>query len=178
MLNATILYNLLKPISNYEIIIGGTTLPINFYKGVVVITYLDSMNLSNSYKDFQNPINVNGEFYINETTITRNNYQVDVYKINKFNITEIESHKEALKIKEYLKSYQAMEYMKKHNAEIIPCYDNIKFSHETNGKGDIVDRAFFTMSIITLETIKEKINAIEKINFKLGGVNEKRNTVR
>ena len=71
-----------------------------------------------------------------------------------------------------------MEYMKKHDAEIIPCYDNIKFSHETNGKGDIVDRAFFTISIITLETIKEKINAIEKINFKLGGMNEKRNTLR
>lgn len=168
------LYRLFKPLNNenlitsYEVIIGGTTLPADLEKGSVIITPLFSETISSQYKDLQNIAVDLTEFptqgLISEFSVIQNSYQVDIYKVNGKNLNYIEVEREAIKIREWLKSYEVMEYLDSLNSQILPCYSQIIFSSEQYNKL-FANRAMFEFQILTKVAIKEKVNLIDKVKI-------------
>ena len=172
MITSKILYEMIQPITSYEIIIGGALLPVNFKKGSVLITHINNSVLSNSNKNFTKLIDVNDDSFIEQYSIIQSNYQLDVYKINDNKQGIIEANQEALNIQEYLKSLDVQEYLKANNIEILPSYSNITCLSEFNEQKHLINRAFFEFSLISYISIKQKVNKIDKIqnnNIILGG---------
>ncbi|ALW15612.1 hypothetical protein [Campylobacter jejuni] len=168
------LYRLFKPlnnenlITNYEVIIGGTNLPANLVKGSIILTPLLSENLSSQYKDLKNlivpkSIDIN-QGIISEYSVIQNTYQVDIYKVNAPNLNYIEVEREAIKIREWLKSYETIEYLETLNSQILPNYSVISFSSEQYNKL-FANRATFEFQILTLVKINESVNLIDKFKI-------------
>ena len=191
MFSSANLYNLFKPeknpdlITDYDVIIGGTLLTANFDKGAIILNLISSNNVTSQYKDFLNPIvskkeNEDGEIIaeasIKEYSYIQSNYQIDIYKVNPANVNYIETEIVALKIREWLKSLETIEYLKTLHATILPCYSNISYTSELYNK-KFVNRAFFDFSIISIANIEEAVDAIEKVliteNLIYGGLNGK-----
>lgn len=192
MFSSANLYNLFKPeknpdlITDYDVIIGGTLLTANFDKGAIILNLISSNNVTSQYKDFLNPIvskkeneeesEIITEASIKEYSYIQSNYQIDIYKVNPANVNYIEVEIVALKIREWLKSLETIEYLKTLHATILPCYSNINYTSELYNK-KFVNRAFFDFSIISIANIKEAVDAIEKVliteNLIYGGLNGK-----
>lgn len=172
MFNSENLYNLFKPkgnenlITNYQVVIGGTNLPADLENGSIILSPLLSETLGSQYKDLKNLITPLIEpldyAFINETSLIKLVYQVDIYKINAYNLMYIEAEREAIKLKEWLKSYETMEYLKSLKSQILPCYSKISFSSELFNK-KFANRATFDFEIITLAEIQEKTAIADKI---------------
>lgn len=163
------LYKLFKPYDNanliteYEVIIGGTNLTANLDKGAIILTPLFSNVMGSQFKDLKNIVTKSDEEngFIREFSLIKHTYQVDIYKVNSTNISYIEAEREALKIREWLKSYEVMEYLAKLNCEILPCYSIINFTSELYNK-KFTNRAFFDFEIISLIEIQEKTKIVDK----------------
>lgn len=168
------LYNMLKPaenadlITDYEVIIGQIRYSAPFIKGVIVLSLVNSQVLTSSAKHF----NAEGDFIgISESSYIQQNFQLDVYKLNDENATEIQAFSEALKLQEWLKGFYVREYLQGFESEILPNYANINFTAEMVD-GVLVNRAFFDFSIISKITINEKSEGgFAKVEFKDKGEN-------
>lgn len=169
MFSSANLYNLFKPkdkedlITSYDVVVGGTLLTANLDKGCIVLNLINSENVTSQYKDFKN-LFVNddkSEAYIKEYSYIKSAYQCDIYKVNSPNATCIEAELEALKIREWLKSFETIEYLQGLNATILPCYSNINYTSELLNK-KFVNRAFFDFQIISIVEIKEGVGLIER----------------
>ncbi|HDZ5042718.1 TPA: hypothetical protein RTG66_001555 [Campylobacter jejuni] len=167
------LYRLFKPLNNenlitdYEVIIGGTNLPANLVKGSIILTPLSSVNASSQYKDFSKIIQPrlnDNKGLINEYSVLENTYQIDIYKVNAPNLNYIEVEIEAIKIKEWLKSFETIEYLESLYSQILPCYSSIIFSSEQYNK-QFVNRATFEFQILTLSIIREDVKIIDKVEI-------------
>lgn len=172
MITNEVLFNLFKPITNYTIVIGGSHLPLDFKNGSVLISLINTEVLSNSNKVFSNPIQQGDDTLITQFSIIKYNYQIDIYKINNDDTGIIESSVEALKIQEYLKSFDATESIKIPDCEILPCYSNINNIVEFNEQKHLINRAFFDFSLVYKQILQQKINKIDKIqtnNILIGG---------
>lgn len=166
------LYNLFKPkdkedlITNYQIVIGGTVLPADLENGCIILNPILSEVVTNQYKDLQNLITPLIEpldyAFINESSIIKLTYQVDVYKVNAPSLMYIEAEREAIKLREWLKSFETIEYLESLNSQILPCYSPISFSSELYNK-KFANRATFDFEIITLTNIQEKTAVADKI---------------
>ena len=170
MFNTSLIYRLFKPLENenlittYEVIVGGTNLPANLEKGAIIINPISSSVLGSQFKDLQNLeyFEEKGYALIKEYSLIKNTYQVDVYKVNASNLNYIEAEAEALKLREWLKSLEVIEYLKENKAEILPCYSNIAFTNELyNNK--FTNRASFDFEIANIV----KINEITKVANKI-----------
>ena len=172
------LYKLFKPesdenlITKYQVIIGGTIMPADLDNGTLIISPISSEVVTSQYKDFQNAIIPNDEnneklnyALINETSLIKLTYQVDIYKVNSPNLAYIEVEREALKLREWLKSLQTIEYLTSLYSQILPCYSPISFGSELYNK-KFANRATFEFEIITLANIQEKTGIIDKITLK------------
>ena len=165
------LYTLFKPygktnlITEYEVVIGGTNLTANLDKGAIILTPLFSNVMGSQFKDLKNIVTHLKEpvedGFIREFSLIKHTYQVDIYKVNSPNVFYIEAEREALKIREWLKSYEVMEYLAKLNCEILPCYSTINFTSELYNK-KFTNRAFFDFEIISLIEIQEKTQIANK----------------
>lgn len=165
------LYNLFKPhdnsslITEYEVVIGGTNLTANLDKGAIVLTPLFSNVMGSQFKDLKNIVtNLNEPVengFIREYSLIKHTYQVDIYKVNSPNVFYIEAEREALKIREWLKSYEVMEYLAELNCEVLPCYSTINFTSELYNK-KFTNRAFFDFEIISLIEIQEETKIADK----------------
>lgn len=165
------LYNLLKPkdnpalITNFEVIIGGTALTANLDKGAIIITPISSVPISSQDKKFKPLILIDDDGvqrgFIKEVSIIENTYQIDFYKVNASNIPYIEAEKEALKLREWLNSFECIEYLESLNGAMLPAYSTISYSSELLNK-KFVNRAFFEFKILTTSEIKERVGLIEK----------------
>lgn len=160
------LYNLLKPKSNpslitpYEVIIGGTALTANLDNGAIIITPISSIPITSQDKQFKPLIltddNGRQRGFIKEASIIESTYQIDFYKVNAPNTPYIEAEKEALKIREWLNSFECIEYLEALNSAMLPAYGIISHSAEQLNK-KFVNRAFFEFKILTTSEIKEEV---------------------
>ncbi|WP_291952725.1 hypothetical protein [Campylobacter sp.] len=174
MFSSENLFKLFKPlnnenlITNYDVIIGGTNLTANLEKGSIVLTPILSEVVTSQFKDYKKistPLILNNNLgNLEESSLIQNTYQVDIYKVNAPNLNYIEVEKEAIKIREWLKSYEVVEYLEKLNSQILPCYSQISFSCEQYNKL-FANRATFEFKIITLESIIESVNLFEKVEI-------------
>ena len=172
MIQAKIIYEIFSNFTNYKIVIGGSNNPLDFKKGSVLITLINSNVLSNSNKDFKNLIDENQTTLINQYSLVKLNYQIDIYKINNNKLGIIEVNNEALNIQEYLKSFDTQEHLKEYGIEILPCYANIVCLTEFNEQKHLINRAFFEFSLIHKVQIQQKVDKIDKIktnNTIIGG---------
>lgn len=182
MFNTEHLYNLLKPKSNlnlitdYDVIIGGTTLPADLDKGCIIINVVSSIPVTSQNKDLKNieieTVETVEMGVITESSTTEVTYQLDFYKVNGANLQYIEVEREALKVREYLKGYETLEYLEALQSSILPCYSQIVFSSELYNK-KLTNRATFDFKILTLCEIKEyskiaKSAVIENIKIMKG----------
>lgn len=169
--NSSNLYNLFKPknnpdlITSFEVIVGGTALTADLNKGAIVLNLVSSTPITLQFKDFKHLIlkydKENVEGYINEYSLLENTYQVDIYKVNSPNANVIEVEVEALKIREWLNSFESIEYLQSFDSAMLPCYSNINYTSELL-QNHFVNRAFFEFKIITKNVINEQVGLIEK----------------
>ena len=166
------LYNLLKPESNpelitsYEVVIGGTALPANMEKGVIIIHPLSSRPVSSQFKDFNTILEpkTEGEPYeIPEMSALQLDYQCDIYKINDLNALEIQAETEAHKIREWLSGMQCTEYLAGLKAQMLPIYTPLRFSSELLPTQQFANRVSFDFSILSMKIIKEWVNVIDEV---------------
>lgn len=183
MFSTSYIYKLFKPetnpnlITSYEVVIGGTILPAKLKSGVILVTPLFSKAVTSQYNDLQS-LEYDGEsdtYSIKQSSYIENTYQVDIYKINDKNAQVIQAEVEAYKLREWLKSYEVSEYLAELKADILPIYDNIRFSSELLNK-ELVNRASFEMKIISRVEISENTQIADKakiqdINILTGGFN-------
>lgn len=169
MFSSSYIYKLFKPESNpnlitsYEVVIGGTILPAKLKSGVILVTPLFSKSVTSQYNDLQS-LKYDDEtdtYSINQSSYIENTYQLDIYKINDKNAQMIQAEVEAYKLREWLKSYEVSEYLAKLKADILPIYDNIRFSSELLNK-ELVNRASFEMKIISRVEISETTQVADK----------------
>lgn len=161
------LYKMFKPdsnptlITNYDIYIGGTTLPIDYSKGAIMIYNLNAIDVTSQFKDMLKPTDSKEK----GRSIVQISYQVDIYKKNAKNLKYIEVEREAIKIKEWLKSFEIQEYLETLESEILPCYSQIRFMLNEEINKDFINRASFDFSILTINEIREQVTIIENIVF-------------
>ena len=169
MFSSSYIYGLFKPeqnrdlITSYEVVIGGTILPAKLKSGVILVTPLFSKAVTSQYNDLQS-LKYDDEtdtYSINQSSYIENTYQLDIYKINDKNAQVIQAEVEAYKLREWLKSYEVSEYLAKLKADILPIYDNIRFSSELLNK-ELVNRASFEMKIISRVEISENTQVADK----------------
>lgn len=171
MFNSKHLYRLFKPryneelITKYEVIIGGTILPADLVKGAIVITLLSSNSVTSQVKDFKKLRRYNEDYgLLNEYSIIQNDYQVDIYKVNDCNVNFIQVEREAIKIKEWLKSLEVINYLERLKSQILPCYSVIRYSSDLYNEL-FVNRAIFDISIITRVKIIEKTELLKDVKI-------------
>ena len=166
------LYNLLKPESNpelitsYEVVIGGTALPANMEKGVIIIHPLSSRPISSQFKDFNTILEPTAEgepYKIAEMSALQLDYQCDIYKINDLNALEIQAEIEAHKIREWLSGMQCTEYLAGLKAQMLPIYTPLRFSSELLPTQQFANRVSFDFSILSTKIIKEWVNVIDEV---------------
>ena len=166
------LYNLLKPESNpelitsYEVVIGGTALPANMEKGVIIIHPLSSRPVSSQFKDFNTILEPTAEgepYKIAEMSALQLDYQCDIYKINDLNALEIQAETEAHKIREWLSGMQCTEYLAGLKAQMLPIYTPLRFSSELLPTQQFANRVSFDFSILSMKIIKEWVNVIDEV---------------
>lgn len=169
------LYNLLKPESNpelitsYEVVIGGTALPANMEKGVIIIHPLSSRPVSSQFKDFNTILEPTAEgepYRIAEMSALQLDYQCDIYKINDLNALEIQAEVEAHKIREWLCGMESTEYLAGLKAQILPIYSQLRFSSELLPTQQFANRVSFDFSILSTKIIKEWVNVVDKAIIK------------
>lgn len=167
MFDSSKIYKMLKPDSNpnlittYPVIIGGTTAVPDLANGVIIVYPLSPKPVTSQSKDMVNLIDSKevGSSKI-ETT-----YQIDIFKQNAKNINYIEIEKEALKIQEWLKSFEIEEYLASLQSEILPNYSTIRFDMNLEYNHIFLNKASFDFSIISNNSISESVNIIEDIVF-------------
>lgn len=166
------LYDLLKPESNpelitsYEVIIGGTALPANMEKGVIIIHPLSSRPVSSQFKDFNTILEPTAEgepYKIPEMSALQLDYQCDIYKINDLNALEIQAETEAHKIREWLSGMQCTEYLAGLKAQMLPIYTPLRFTSELLPTQQFANRVSFDFSILSMKIIKEWVNVIDEV---------------
>lgn len=169
------LYDLLKPesnpelITNYEVVIGGTALPANMEKGVIIIHPLSSRPVSSQFKDFNTILEPTAEdepYKIPEMSALQLDYQCDIYKINDLNALEIQAEVEAHKIREWLCGMESTEYLAGLKAQILPIYSQLRFSSELLPTQQFANRVSFDFSILSTKIIQEWVNVVDKAIIK------------
>lgn len=172
MFNIIDLYNLFKPLDDesrvtaYPVIFGGTSAVINTITGGFIITQISS-------NDIGSPVNVmvknnDDTFSSIQKTLTKNVIQIDFYKAFNEKDNGFIVSSEINKVMQYLKSYEALEYLKALDYEILPNYSNIQIVSEYTEQKSLVNRAFFDFSIISTSSIIFDTIQLEKIKFNKG----------
>lgn len=160
-----ILYDLIAPITDYNIIIGGTILPANMAQGSVVITLISAKPLTRADHDLKHII-TQGELKISpQSSVMQCNYQLDIYRINPANADYIHAHAEAFKIREYLQSHQASELLKENEAQILPLLTPISFLNDFTESKELVNRAYFEFSLINTYKLMQDVKTFDKIHL-------------
>ena len=167
MFTSANIYKMFKPdsspdiITEYQVFIGGTKYSPNLASGVVMIRPLSTKDMTSQFKNMTD-IADDKEMGKSIIGIT---YQVDIYKENSKTATSIEVEAEAIKIKEWLKSFEIQEYLEGLDSEILPNYSSIRmFPNEEINKA-FINRAGFDFTIITNSEIFESVDIIDKIIF-------------
>lgn len=164
------LFRMFKPIDNenqitaFDFMIGGTNFAPNFVRGVIICTILNSEICTSQTKKYEGLDSDKDMLKIVDSSLIQHNFQLDFYKRNAENATEIETYSEALRVREWLKSYQVQDYLSKFNAEILPNYAIIQNTSELIENKQI-NRSFFEFSVISKIEIAEFDKYVDKIKI-------------
>lgn len=167
MFDSSKIYKMFKPDSNPDlitslpVIIGGTTYSPDFINGCVLVFPLSQKPVTSQNKDL---FNVVGDKEKGSSKI-QINYQIDIYKQNAKNINYIEVENEAIKIQEWLKSFEIQEYLESLESEILANYSSVRLMMNIEHNKHFINRASFDFSIITNNSIFETVNIIDTIVF-------------
>lgn len=172
MFNIVDLYNLFKPLDNedkitsYPVIFGGTQAVLDTINGGFIVTKISS-------NDIGSPVtstikNADGSISSVQKTLTNNLIQIDFYKAYNEQDGGFIVQKEINNIMQYLKSFEALEYLKSLDYEILPNYSSIQFLSEYTEQKSLVNRGFFDFSIISTSNLIFDTIQLEKIKFNKG----------
>lgn len=167
MFDSSKLYKMLKPdsspnlITTYPVVIGGTSYVPDLINGCVIVFPLSPKPVTSQNKDL---LDVTDDKEKGSSKIQLN-YQIDIYKQNAKNINYIEVEREAIKIQEWLKSFEVQEYLTTLDSEILANYQPIRMIMNVEHNKSFVNRATFDFSIITNNSIFETVNIIDSIVF-------------
>ena len=157
------IHGLLKPFTNYDIIIGGTDYKADFVKGVAIASLINSQILTSQSKEWQ-PIENSELANVRESSLIQWNLQLDFYKRNDENVDTIQAFNEAIKVRECLKGLDCYDFLKALDSEILPNYSIIQFTTEAVDN-KIINRAFFEFSIISRFEIFESDSKLENVTI-------------
>lgn len=158
------LYDMLKPKTAYDLVIGGTDYSADFVKGVVILSLVNSEVLTSQSKDWQSVENSDDKAIIAESSIIQYNFQLDCYKKNDDNIEMIQAFNEAIALREALKGLDIYDYLQSLGSEILPNYSVIQFTTEAIDN-KIINRAFFEFSIISKFEILESDFKVKNVTI-------------
>lgn len=166
MFSEAVIYEALKPHTDFDIVIGGAGLTANFDKGCIIVNLLNSTPITRSDRNFKDlTITSEGTGYITQSSLIKAIYQLDIYKINPSNTQFIHAYTEAQIIQETLKSMDTSDIFKANNAEILPSFGVINYLTEFNEQKRLVNRAFFDFAVIYQIGITQDIKTFDKILF-------------
>lgn len=157
------IHGLLKPFTNYDIIIGGTDYKADFVKGIAIASLINSQILTSQSKEWL-PIENSELANIRESSLIQWNFQLDFYKRNDDNVEMIQAFNEAIQVREFLKGLDCQDYLKALGSEILPNYSVIQFTTEAVDN-KIINRAFFEFSIVSRFEILESDSKIENVTI-------------
>lgn len=164
MFSEAIIYEALRPHTDFDIVIGGAGLSANFDKGCIIVNPLNSVPITRSDRNFKDlTITPEGSGYITQSSLIKITYQLDIYKVNPSNIQFIHAYTEAQRIQEVLKSMDVSEIFKANNAEILPTFGVINYLTEFNEQKRLVNRAFFDFAVIYQVDITQEVKTFDKI---------------
>lgn len=166
MLTIDKLYHLFKPLDNenaitaYPLIIGGGGGTLDLIKGGWIISPLRTKPLNEGIYD-KLKLTDNGA----EKTLKRliqTDYQIDFFisPINKEKSTDL--FNEVWRIFTYLKSINAILYLREFEAEILPINGNIQYFSEFGENKHLVNRAMFEFSIISKAEYTQDFKVFDK----------------
>lgn len=161
------LYKMFKPdsspdlITTYQVAIMGTNYTPDLAQGAITIQTKNVRSATSQNKDMLNPDET--ESTEKGTSLIEITYQVDIYIKNPSNITYIEVEREAIKIKEWLKSFEIQEYLEALGSEILTNYSNIRLFPNEEINKQFINRAGFDFTIITDSSINESVDIIENV---------------
>ena len=157
------IHGLLKPFTNYDIIIGGTDYKADFVKGIAIASLINSQILTSQSKEWL-PIENSELANIRESSLIQWNFQLDFYKRNDDNVEMIQAFNEAIQVREFLKGLDCQDYLKALDSEILPNYSIIQFTTEAVDN-KIINRAFFEFSIVSRFSVLESDSKIENVTI-------------
>lgn len=166
MFSEAVLYEALRPHTDFDIVVGGAGLTANFDKGCIIVNPLNSAPITRSDRNFKDlTITPEGTGYITQSSLIKITYQLDFYKVNPANTQYIHAYIEAQRMQEILKSMDVSEILKEHNTEILPSFGVINFLTEFNEQKRLVNRAFFDFEVISQVEITQEVKTFDKITI-------------
>lgn len=166
MLTIDKLYYLFKPLNNenfiteYPLIIGGGGGALDLVKGGWILSPLRSKVLN---KGDYKPLTQNGEMLNSELTdLIETDYQLDFFISPSDKNKALEHFKEAETMRTYLKSIDAIMYLRGEKAEILPSIKEIKYLSEYGEQKILVNRAILEFSIISTSIYNQGFYEVDK----------------
>ena len=160
------LYHLIKPFDNenqiteYPLIIGGGGGALDIVKGGWILQPLRSQVLS---KGDYKPLTYKGEMLNSELTdLIQTDYQLDFFIQPSDKEKALIHFSEAEKMRTYLKSIDAIMYLRGLKAEILPSIKEIKYFSEFAEQKIFVNRAILEFSIISKSVYNQGFFEVEK----------------
>ena len=168
MLTIDKLYHLFKPLNNenaitaYPLIIGGGGGTLDLIKGGWIISPLRTKPLNEGIYD---SLAINSVDETASKTLKRliqTDYQIDFFisPLNKEKSTDL--FNEAWRIFTYLKSHNAILYLREFEAEILPINGNIQYFSDFGENKHLVNRAMFEFSIISKAEYTQDFKVFDK----------------
>ena len=169
MLTIDALYHLFKPLNNenfiteYPLIIGGGGGALDMVKGGWILSPLRSKVLN---KGDYKPLSYKGEMLNSELTdLIQSDYQFDFFIAPNDKNKALEHFKEAEKMRTYLKSIDAIMYLRGLKAEILPTIKEIRYLSEFNEHKILINRAILEFSIISKSVYNQGFYEFDKVEI-------------
>lgn len=170
MFNHFDLYQILKPKANpnlytkYPLILGGTSTTINLNDGVWILNVIASSIETRGAID---KIQKGDKWFERQWELVKTIYQFDFYKsFNPAADFENVVQVEAMRMREWLKSVELGNDLKRMDAEIAPITSGVTFSSEITEGNFTLNRANFEFVIFSKQSIELEIGIFDKIKLK------------
>lgn len=172
MIDILKLYKMIKPTSNpnlytpYPLIIGATGTIKDFNKGVWIINLLSSEMLTKKNIILEK---IDEKYVETQRSIIETSYQLDFYKSfdNKTD-TEFVVQNEAVRMREWLNSFEVAQYLKEIGGEMLPAIGSINFTFELSDTKSMLSRASFDFSIVSWQEVKNEAKVAENATINKG----------
>ena len=163
------LYHLIKPFENenqiteYPLIIGGGGGALDIVKGGWILQPLRSQVLN---KGDYKPLTQKDEMLNSELTdLIQTDYQLDFFIQPSDKEKALIHFSEAEKMRTYLKSIDAIMYLRELGAEILPSIKEIKYFSEFAEQKVFVNRVILEFSIISKSVYNQEFLEMEKVEI-------------